>query len=658
MQGHRDGSRSLRASANGGYVPQATRVFPNFSIHQPINYKFQTQQQNLNFPRPQFGAGGNVEVIRIDNAVSKTRKSLVAAGENVSSTRVWQLVQAQLRVDSWRSFGMQLQDVPSLRQLMDLEGKIIAFIHCYVGARKIVTLYELEVAICRNEVVGCFDDLGLGPLLQHPLVLLYFPSISASTGLVRITSEDIISFLDSYLNTYDMDNVKLDEFLNFVAARKSVTSKEKLGVRIQSFGMYVTFIQDAKRQEGETLKILLTELHQKYHILSPKIQQRDKDYCGKHTRFNSLSSEDNDSADYEVKKNNSSDHLSSCSYPSVAEEIKQLGSSSKKRKAESRIHEISDFPKLLRRDPCKLRRGYAKQKIPKLADDSDAKQVFCVNEAYFTLSEGALRLFVSTWKDTCKELSMSMFVQKVLSSYDLGGSEVQANIKRAKVMSSFPFVGILHVAKELVTEALEKQIRTEITDTNLVAGYDDCAGTSSRANKPNPSRPMSMKSGSTSGNIVHEWNDYVSTDFSARDHQLHTGTPWAAQAQQTGRKGEEIAYRYFAAKYGKKARVRWVNEQSETGLPYDLIIENRGGKKEYVEVKATVSTRKDYFNLTVKEWQFANEKGESYVISHVLLGNSNAILTQHRNLVKLCQEGHLRLLVLMPSQRNEVNVAF
>ncbi|EOA39081.1 hypothetical protein CARUB_v10011774mg [Capsella rubella] len=384
--------------------------------------------------------------------------------------------------------------------------------------------------------------------------------------------------------------------------------------------MYVTFIQDAKRQEGETLKILLTELHQKYHILSPKIQQRDKDYCGKHTRFNSLSSEDNDSADYEVKKNNSSDHLSSCSYPSVAEEIKQLGSSSKKRKAESRIHEISDFPKLLRRDPCKLRRGYAKQKIPKLADDSDAKQVFCVNEAYFTLSEGALRLFVSTWKDTCKELSMSM--------------------------------------KELVTEALEKQIRTEITDTNLVAGYDDCAGTSSRANKPNPSRPMSMKSGSTSGNIVHEWNDYVSTDFSARDHQLHTGTPWAAQAQQTGRKGEEIAYRYFAAKYGKKARVRWVNEQSETGLPYDLIIENRGGKKEYVEVKATVSTRKDYFNLTVKEWQFANEKGESYVISHVLLGNSNAILTQHRNLVKLCQEGHLRLLVLMPSQRNEVNVAF
>ncbi|EFH65944.1 predicted protein [Arabidopsis lyrata subsp. lyrata] len=168
---------------------------------------------------------------------------------------------------------------------------------------------------------------------------------------------------------------------------------------------------------------------------------------------------------------------------------------------------------------------------------------------------------------------------------------------------------------------------------------------------------MHMKRGLMSGNLVHEWNNPVSTDFSIRN-QLHTGALWAAQAQETGRKGEEIAYRYFVAKYGKTALVRWVNEQSETGLPYDLIIENRGGKKEYIEVKATVSTRKDYFNLTMREWQFANEKGECYVIAHVLLGNSNAILTQHRNLVKLCQDGHLRLLILMPNQRNEVNVAF
>lgn len=209
--------------------------------------------------------------------------------------------------------------------------------------------------------------------------------------------------------------------------------------------------------------------------------------------------------------------------------------------------------------------------------------------------------------------------------------------------------------KELVAEALEEQKPIEMANRNSVAGYDNCAGTSSRATKPKPFH--TMRSSSTSGNLVHEWNNSTSADFSTRD-QFHTGTDRATLMQYTGKKGEEIAFRYYAAKYGKEAVVSWVNEQSETGLPYDLVIENRGGKKEYIEVKATVSAAKDSFNLTVNEWQFANEKGESYVIAHVLLGNSNAILTQHRNLVKLCQEGHLRLMIIMPNQRNGAKIEF
>ena len=97
-----------------------------------------------------------------------------------------------------------------------------------------MTLYDLEMAICRNEFVDSFDDLELGPLLQYSLVLLYFPSISSSSGPVQITTEEIISFLDTYLYTYITDDVKVDEFLNFVATKKSVASKENLGVRIQS----------------------------------------------------------------------------------------------------------------------------------------------------------------------------------------------------------------------------------------------------------------------------------------------------------------------------------------------------------------------------------------------------------------------------------------
>ena len=149
MQGNRDGSWPLRATANGGsggYHPKPTRVYSNFNIQQPIRYNLQTPQ-NLNFAHPQqiptfgphqfpesgdsgwsrvHGSSGNVEAIRIDNAVKETRGSLVAAGENVSSIRVSQTVLAQLQQqpDSQLSLGMQMQDVPSLRQLMTLEGKV------------------------------------------------------------------------------------------------------------------------------------------------------------------------------------------------------------------------------------------------------------------------------------------------------------------------------------------------------------------------------------------------------------------------------------------------------------------------------------------------------------------------------------------------------
>ncbi|CAI0436839.1 unnamed protein product [Linum tenue] len=75
----------------------------------------------------------------------------------------------------------------------------------------------------------------------------------------------------------------------------------------------------------------------------------------------------------------------------------------------------------------------------------------------------------------------------------------------------------------------------------------------------------------------------------------------------TGRLGEELAFRYLKAKYGEEA-VRWVNEQKETGLPYDI----RTVGKEH--------------------------------------GNHNAKVSLFRNPVKLCQQGNLRLIVVMPNQ--------
>lgn len=114
-----------------------------------------------------------------------------------------------------------------------------AFIHCFVGVRWITSLYDLQVAICKNEGVERFEELELGPLLRHPLVLHYFSVKADATAVFKITSEEIISYLCDFLDTSFKKDVKTEEFLDFIVKKRSVSSKENLAVRIQNLG-YVT----------------------------------------------------------------------------------------------------------------------------------------------------------------------------------------------------------------------------------------------------------------------------------------------------------------------------------------------------------------------------------------------------------------------------------
>ncbi|KAJ0093254.1 hypothetical protein Patl1_26032 [Pistacia atlantica] len=135
--------------------------------------------------------------------------------------------------------------------------------------------------------------------------------------------------------------------------------------------------------------------------------------------------------------------------------------------------------------------------------------------------------------------------------------------------------------------------------------------------------------------------------FSNRD-RLNTGAPDVAQALRTGRMGELAAFKHFTELFGKTA-VNWVNENNETGLPYDIVIGENENSLEYIEVKSTRSARKDWFNITMREWQFAVEKGESFSVAQVVLfSDDQAKVTVYKNLLKLCQLGKLQLVVMMP----------
>ncbi|KAL6970996.1 hypothetical protein U1Q18_030678, partial [Sarracenia purpurea var. burkii] len=151
--------------------------------------------------------------------------------------------------------------------------------------------------------------------------------------------------------------------------------------------------------------------------------------------------------------------------------------------------------------------------------------------------------------------------------------------------------------------------------------------------------------------------NFRSSNWGNRD-QLSLGTPNQQQALLTGRLGELLAFNYFATNSGK-ANVMWVNQDNETGLPYDIVIENVEEKsKEYIEVKTTKSSRKDWFLITVREWQFAVEKGELFSIACVCLsGNNMARITVFKNPARLCHQKRLRLAVVIPRQQQESSAA-
>ena len=64
----------------------------------------------------------------------------------------------------------------------------------------------------------------------------------------------------------------------------------------------------------------------------------------------------------------------------------------------------------------------------------------------------------------------------------------------------------------------------------------------------------------------------------------------------------------------KIAEVQWMNENTETGDPYDLTIVTETKEKWYVEVKATSSMNKDIFPISWKELKFAEKEGQRYLL--------------------------------------------
>ncbi|CAJ2670425.1 unnamed protein product [Trifolium pratense] len=113
------------------------------------------------------------------------------------------------------------------------------------------------------------------------------------------------------------------------------------------------------------------------------------------------------------------------------------------------------------------------------------------------------------------------------------------------------------------------------------------------------------------------------------------------EAKRIGRMGEEHAYKYFTNKYKE---VRWMNEHSEAGHPYDLCVFEEKKPSVYIEVKSTTKLGKIWFYLTLDAYEYAKEYRENYIIAHVYINENEQdetkkyTLTEYVNPLKVGSE--------------------
>ncbi|CAL1129516.1 unnamed protein product [Cladocopium goreaui] len=93
------------------------------------------------------------------------------------------------------------------------------------------------------------------------------------------------------------------------------------------------------------------------------------------------------------------------------------------------------------------------------------------------------------------------------------------------------------------------------------------------------------------------------------------------EREKVGRWGEQFVYHYLKQKLESEdagKRVLWVNEIEETGFQYDLRIEDGNGEVDaYVEVKTSRAKDKQLFEMSYREWTFAQKEGGKFVIFRV-----------------------------------------
>ncbi|XP_020260578.1 uncharacterized protein LOC109836938 [Asparagus officinalis] len=394
-------------------IQNRLNVFPQTPNFQSLYIQSQAAPPPHRSPQPQNASlNPKVTVERVESAAAKAQRDLATAGENVTAWKVSQATLVSLQVDSWSAVGFQLQEVPTLCRLLAIEGKINAFIHCFVGVQSITTVYDLEVAICKNEGIERFEELGMGPLSCYPLVQHYFFVGSDSVDIFKISAEDVIASLHSFLMQCKRKTVSAEELLDFLAEQKSLPHKQKLGVRIQNLGLHVAYIRRGEQSEK-------TILNKSLKGFKHKLKERS------------------------FRKG-------------------QTKGQTKKKKRKRRENHDNTMNKFMRKEEM----IDVKRQSDSIKEMIDFKR----QSDSIIIVDGYIEDFLTTWKEACREHSAAEVLDMMINFYMTSSTERKKR-QIQMIFSTLPGSGLLNVA----VTCIKRGLLDNIYDTIQIFGDHDSA---------------------------------------------------------------------------------------------------------------------------------------------------------------------------------------
>ncbi|XP_024517181.1 uncharacterized protein LOC9630255 [Selaginella moellendorffii] len=457
---------------------------------------------------------------RLDNAAVTAYQQALGDGNGVTVAAVLGRMLCQLGIYSLESIGVQMHQVPCLRTLSAIEGKVNAYIVAYVAGNRITTLHDLVLGLCEEERVDTFDDLGLGPVVKHALVQQIF-----SAGLMqvyKITALEVLEDLNRLMEK--KQHVDPAALLSFIAEERSVDVK-RLCVRIQSLGMYIGITREVKRKEKEALQ--KWEANMKKAREQREAIQRALRGTQTNTNVESSASQKPSHIRFCYSDSDSDDNKavpprhSTCPFPSSREEQRKPCGEMVDNEFSLKKSAVSDFVRTWKRcchdfpvtevlkrmlaqvtSEKNLRRLFKLFKTrPALAllniavasmkgcfhssdEDMDAT-VQCstaeVEKAFeslsgfdYEISRASIVEFVATWRDTCRDCSVAQALNHILA--DTKGS------RKVRYFKFYPVAQILHVALASINSGEWDVIAPEaISDDDdvvaLVEAPPACTGT-------------------------------------------------------------------------------------------------------------------------------------------------------------------------------------